>query len=99
LSLSAKGKGSVPAGEPETPSRRLPTWTSPLEGIRELYFEAEELLKKKRLDLFLEQIREKVQRGTAGQRELKEIEEWLRNADGEEFEKALKCKGGVGKGA
>jgi MoxR-like ATPase len=64
----------------------------PLRRIRELYFEAEELLKKKRLELFLEQIREKVQRGTAGQKELKEIEEWLRNADGEEFEKLSRAK-------
>lgn len=64
----------------------------PLRRIRELYFEAEELLKRKRLELFLEQIREKVQRGTAGQKELKEIEEWLRNANGEEFEKLSKAK-------
>ncbi len=65
---------------------------TPLRKVRQLYFEAEELLRKKRLALFLEYIREKIQRGEASQKELKEIDEWLRDAQEEESEKLSKAK-------
>jgi len=65
----------------------------PLRRIRELVLQGEELLKKRRLELFLDDIQQKLKRGEVSKKELKEVEDWLNNAEGkEEIEVLTKLK-------
>ncbi|WP_448588346.1 AAA family ATPase [Thermocrinis sp.] len=64
----------------------------PLRRIRELVLRGEELLKKRRLELFVEDLKQKLQKGEISKKELKEVEEWMNNADEEEAKTLMGVK-------
>ncbi|WP_448583549.1 AAA family ATPase [Thermocrinis sp.] len=65
----------------------------PLRPIRELILKGEELLRRRKLELFIEDIQQKLRKGEISKEELKEVEDWLSNAEEkEEIEILTKVK-------
>ncbi|WP_333784363.1 AAA family ATPase [Thermocrinis sp.] len=73
--------------------RELYSVDIPLRRIRELILQGEEFLRKRRLDLFLEDMQQKLRKKELSKEDLKKVEDWLNSAEGkEEIEILTKVK-------